>query len=107
MSNNRSSHHDAEFHQERDTQVFIFTDQPKDARAIVVAFRGTEVFNAIDWSTDMDFSWFEVKGLGKVHVGFLEALGLGDRKRMETFAIMNDNMHSQVGHATSFYVVRS
>ncbi|KAG6552633.1 hypothetical protein Mapa_005833 [Marchantia paleacea] len=84
-----------EFHQEKDTQVFIFTDQPKDARAIVVAFRGTEVFNAIDWSTDMDFSWFEIKGLGRVHVGFLEALGLGDRKRMETFVIMNDNMNLQ------------
>ncbi|KAL2620313.1 hypothetical protein R1flu_000518 [Riccia fluitans] len=84
-----------EFQKQKNTQVFLFTDRPQNARAIVVAFRGTEPFNAIDWSTDFDFSWFEIPGLGKIHVGFLEALGLGDRKRMETFVSMCDRARSQ------------
>ncbi|KAL3681612.1 hypothetical protein R1sor_024568 [Riccia sorocarpa] len=84
-----------EFQRRKNTQVFVFTDRPKDARAIVVAFRGTEPFNTLDWSTDFDFSWFEFPGLGKVHVGFLEALGLGDRKRMETFVKLHKRVRDQ------------
>ncbi|KAL2620314.1 hypothetical protein R1flu_000519 [Riccia fluitans] len=80
--------HAAEQQKQKNTQVSLFTDRPKNARAIVVAFRGTEPFNAKDWSTDFDFSWFQIDGLGKVHVGFLEALGLGDRKNMDTFKNM-------------------
>ncbi|KAL2620316.1 hypothetical protein R1flu_000521 [Riccia fluitans] len=84
-----------EFQKQKNTQVFLFTDRPQDARAIIVAFRGTEPFNAIDWSTDFDFSWFDINGLGKVHVGFLEALGLGDRRNMETFVSMYKRAHEQ------------
>ncbi|KAL3681618.1 hypothetical protein R1sor_024574 [Riccia sorocarpa] len=84
-----------EFQGEQNTQVFIFTDRPVDARAVVVAWRGTEPFNTLDWSTDFDFSWLEIKGLGKVHVGFLEALGLGDRNEMETFVNMQKSAASR------------
>ncbi|KAL3681621.1 hypothetical protein R1sor_024577 [Riccia sorocarpa] len=80
---------------EKNTQVFIFTDRARDARAVVVAWRGTELFNTLDWSTDFDFSWIEIEGLGKVHVGFLEALGLGDRNRMNTFVKLQNRAGSE------------
>lgn len=70
---------------EENTQVFICCDKPKDANLIVISFRGTEPFNAQDWSTDFDFSWYEVEKVGKIHVGFLEAMGLGSRGDPSTF----------------------
>ncbi|XP_073388688.1 triacylglycerol lipase OBL1 [Physcomitrium patens] len=73
------------------TQAFIFTDKPKDANAVVVAFRGTEAFNAYDWSTDLDFTWADLVRLGGVHLGFLEALGLASRKHRDTIERLNTN----------------
>jgi hypothetical protein len=67
------------------TQAFLFTDKPTDANAVVVAFRGTEAFNTYDWSTDFDFSWLRLDGLGNVHLGFLEALGLATREDPNSF----------------------
>lgn len=74
-----------DFEKERSTQVFILCDKPKDATLILISFRGTEPFDADDWITDFDYSWYEIPKLGKVHMGFLEALGLGNRADAATF----------------------
>lgn len=37
------------------TQAFVVMDKPKDADVMAATFRGTETFNAYDWSTDIDF----------------------------------------------------
>ncbi|XP_009796494.1 triacylglycerol lipase OBL1 [Nicotiana sylvestris] len=74
-----------DFEKEMSTQVFMLCDKPKDANLILVSFRGTEPFDADDWITDFDYSWYEIPKLGKVHMGFLEALGLGNRTNASTF----------------------
>ncbi|KAG6780615.1 hypothetical protein POTOM_013481 [Populus tomentosa] len=74
-----------DFQKEMSTQVFILCDKPKDANLILISFRGTEPFDAGDWGTDFDYSWYEIPKLGRVHMGFLEALGLGNRADTTTF----------------------
>ena len=68
-----------EFLNKQSTQAFIFCDKAVDAKLVVVAFRGTGPFDADDWITDFDFSWYQLGSIGKIHVGFLEAMGLHDR----------------------------
>lgn len=80
-----------EYQQMRNTQAFVFMDKSHDANAVVVSFRGTEPFNAYDWSTDVDFSWVKLEGLGGVHLGFLEALGLATRDSVDTFVNLRNN----------------
>ncbi|GFQ08136.1 lipase [Phtheirospermum japonicum] len=74
-----------DYQKDNSTQVFIMCDKPKDANLILISFRGTEPFDADDWITDFDYSWYEIPKLGKVHMGFLEALGLGNRAKTSTF----------------------
>ncbi|XP_058108777.1 triacylglycerol lipase OBL1 isoform X2 [Magnolia sinica] len=85
-----------DFEKDYSTQVFILCDKPKDASLVLISFRGTEPFDADDWSTDFDYSWFEIPELGKVHMGFLEALGLGNRAEVTTFQEL-----LQIGEDTS------
>ncbi|WOL19812.1 hypothetical protein Cni_G28614 [Canna indica] len=68
------------FLEEKTTQAFIFCNKAEDADLIVLAFRGTEPFNAVDWSTDVDLSTLLAGKLGLLHLGFLKALGLQNEK---------------------------
>lgn len=122
-----------DYQQERSTQVFMLCDKPVDANLILISFRGTEPFDADDWCTDFDYSWYEIPKLGKVHMGFLEALGLGNRTNTVTFqenldldkkkyalasgadasdseasaSTSNEGFGSEMADVTAYYAVRS
>lgn len=89
-------------------------DKPKDASLVLISFRGTEPFDADDWITDCDYSWYEIPKLGKVHMGFLEALGLGNRANTSSFRkhLQSENAKSDefmpvMGEMTAYHAVRS
>ncbi|KAJ8480520.1 hypothetical protein OPV22_024247 [Ensete ventricosum] len=83
------------------TQAFMFSDKTGDDELIVVAFRGTEPFDAVMWCTDVDMSYYQIPHVGKVHEGFLRALGL-----QRTLGLPKELMGSRLSPPYAYYVIR-
>ncbi|XP_038897372.1 triacylglycerol lipase OBL1-like [Benincasa hispida] len=56
------------------TQAFAFQNTAKDPNVIIVAFRGSSEIG--DWLVDFNVSWYNIEGIGHIHDGFMQALGL-------------------------------
>ncbi|KAI3669821.1 hypothetical protein L6452_41241 [Arctium lappa] len=69
-----------DYEEDYTTQGFMWSDKTGDSELIGVSFRGTSPFNTKDWSSDIDLSWYHLPTIGKVHAGFLKALGLQKSK---------------------------
>ncbi|XP_047316511.1 triacylglycerol lipase OBL1-like [Impatiens glandulifera] len=61
-----------DYHGKNTTHAFMMEDRDR----VIVAFRGTQVFDPDTWEMDVDISWFKFKGAGITHMGFMRALGL-------------------------------
>lgn len=85
------------------TQGFLLRkDGNTDSELIVVAFRGTSPFDTLDWITDVDLSWYEIPGLGRVHAGFLKALG-----QQKILGWPKDLIQIFGGHDYAYYTIRA
>ncbi|CAO2842915.1 unnamed protein product [Amaranthus hypochondriacus] len=65
-----------EFEGNKSTHAMMLRNMSKDNDLTVVAFRGTKPFDADDWCVDLDISWYKLPQVGRVHRGFIKALGL-------------------------------
>ncbi|KAK8710883.1 hypothetical protein V6N13_146192 [Hibiscus sabdariffa] len=90
-----------DYQKKNSTQAFMVYDQTTDM--IIIAFRGTEPFNADDCRADLDISWFELDQMGKIHGGFMKALGLVMEKG---WPLNLDEDHDRHGRPLGYYTLR-
>ncbi|KAK4367750.1 hypothetical protein RND71_011542 [Anisodus tanguticus] len=89
--------------QKANTQAFVLQDKNVEPQLIVVAFRGTEFFSSDDWISDFDLSWYEMPGMGKMHAGFMKALGLQKSLGWPKDIVQTDNNNQP---STAYYFLR-
>ncbi|XVE83891.1 hypothetical protein DITRI_Ditri16bG0124700 [Diplodiscus trichospermus] len=94
-----------DFQERYSTQAFMLQDTQSNPNLIVVAFRGTEPFDADDWRTNVDLSWYELKGMdgAKTHSGFMNALGL---QKKTGWPKEIDQQSSDDLHQFAYYTLR-
>ncbi|KAI4316694.1 hypothetical protein L6164_024649 [Bauhinia variegata] len=88
-----------DFEEVASTRAIVIQDTKSEPNLIVVAFKGTNPFDADQWRTDVDISWYELADVGKIHSGFMKALGL-QKNRGWPKEIEED------GHQYAYYAIR-
>ncbi|CAJ1972697.1 unnamed protein product [Sphenostylis stenocarpa] len=87
------------------TRTIIVQDTTSEPNLIVVAFRGTEPFDADQWRTDVDISWYELPNVGRIHGGFMKALGLQKNSGWPK-EIDQSSMDGGSQHRYAYYTIR-
>ncbi|XP_010478603.1 PREDICTED: uncharacterized protein LOC104757548 [Camelina sativa] len=93
-----------EYQEKETTQALIMstdkTATPSNGQetTVVVAFRGTEPFNSEDWCSDFDITWYELPNIGRIHGGFMKALGLQNNCSWPKEPISNPNRLSPLAY---------
>ncbi|XP_010558564.1 PREDICTED: uncharacterized protein LOC104827159 [Tarenaya hassleriana] len=92
-----------EYLEKNTTQAFMMSDESSDGEeTIVVSFRGTEPFNSEDWCSDFDITWYELPDIGRIHGGFMKALGLHKNYGWPKDPLPNPNRKSPL----AYYAIR-
>ncbi|XP_061338523.1 triacylglycerol lipase OBL1-like [Gastrolobium bilobum] len=82
------------------TRAIIVRDTKSEPNLIVVAFMGTQPFDADSCKIDVDISWYEVPNMGKIHGGFMKALGMQKNSGWPT------TIEQSTQHHYAYYTIR-